>query len=177
MSEEGILPVEGEPQPPVAGSKKQQRIAELVKAQLRGELKNELVEELETRLDQLAARRGPMAEGDAPALIQVLDALRQAGLEHDAEALRLLRQARGGGPQGELRALADLAALALARAVTAKATPQGAASRAIPPGGGAAPPPDLRAEYERRLRGVRPGDLGAVMELKREFRRRGLEVY
>lgn len=174
MEEEGIQPAAGEQQQPAAGSKKQQRIAELVKAQLRGELKNELVEELEMRLDQLAARRGQPAEGDAPALIQVLDALRQAGLEHDAEALRLLRQARGSGPQGELRALADLATLALARMAPA---PKGAASRAIPPGGGGAPPPDLRAEYERRLRGVRPGDLVAMMELKREFRRRGLEVY
>lgn len=147
-------------------SKKQRRIADLVKEQIRAEL----VEELETRLEELEARRGPAADADTPALVQVLDALRQAGLERDEEALRLLRQARGGGPQEELRALADLAALALARVGSR-------ASRAIPPGGGGAAAPDLRAEYERRLGGVRPGDLAAVMELKREFRKRGLEVY
>lgn len=166
---------ESQPQPQISGSKKQQRIAELVKDQLRGELKSELAAQLEARLAALAPGSSGQAAEPQGAL-QLIAALRQSGLEQDPEALRLLRQARGSGPHGELRALADLATLALARAA-AGANASAAASRAIPPGGGGAPPPDLRAEYERRLRGVRPGDLAAVMELKREFRRRGLEVY
>jgi hypothetical protein len=155
-------------------SKKQQRIADLVKEQVRTGLKEELIEELETRMEQLDARQPAAASlsPDEPALLRVLAGLQDAGLQNDPAALRLLRQARGGGPQAELRALADLAALAVARL----AQPAGKASHAILPSGGAAAA-DLRAEYERRVRAVRPGDLGAVMEVKREFRKRGLEVY
>jgi hypothetical protein len=149
-------------------SKKQQRIAD----QVSESLKAELVEELEGKLEQLAARSQYDLSADEPALQQVLAGLQDAGLQNDPGALRLLREARGRGPQAELRALADLAALAVARL----AAPAGKASHAILPSGGAAAT-DLRAEYERRVRTVRPGDLAAVMEVKREFRRRGLEVY
>ncbi|MCW5876498.1 MAG: hypothetical protein KIS85_06405 [Anaerolineales bacterium] len=52
------------------------------------------------------------------------------------------------------------------------------ASHIIQPGGGGLPPaPDLRAEYEAQVAGLRPGDLAGLMELKRRFRARGLEVY
>jgi hypothetical protein len=149
-------------------SKKQQRIAD----QVRESLKAELVEEFEGKLEQLAARSQHDLSADEPALQQMLAGLQDAGLQNDPGALRLLREARGRGPQAELRALADLAALAVARL----AAPAGRASHAILPSGGAAAP-DLRAEYERRVRAVRPGDLAAVMEVKREFRKRGLEVY
>lgn len=155
-------------------SKKQLRIAELVKQEVRQDLKDELVEELESRLEQLSARSPEAHElsADEPALLQVLAGLQDAGLQNDPAALRLLRNARGQGPAAELRALADLAALAVARL----AAPAGKASHAILPSGGAAVP-DLRAEYERRVHAVRPGDLAAVMEVKREFRKRGLEVF
>jgi len=39
------------------------------------------------------------------------------------------------------------------------------------------PAPDLRAEYERRVGALRPGDVAGLLDLKREFRKRGLEVY
>lgn len=100
----------------LGSSKKQQRIADLVKEQVLGPLRLELEQALEARLEQLAAL--PSAQ---PAASR--------------------------------------------------------ASRVILPGGAGAPAQDLRAEYQRRLRGLRPGDVAAVLELKREFRNRGLEVY
>lgn len=154
-------------------SKKQQRIADLVKAQLR----EELVEVLETRLEELAAERGDASEPDAPAELQVMEALQQAGMAHDPGVLRLLQQAQSGEPQAELRALADLASLALARMARIGRVGEARASRAMPPGGGGAPALDLGAEYQRRLETVRAGDVGALLEVKREFRKRGLEVY
>jgi TolA-binding protein len=51
------------------------------------------------------------------------------------------------------------------------------ASHLIQPSGGGVPAPDLRREYERRLETLRLGDIAGLMELKREFRKRGLEVY
>lgn len=102
----------------LGASKKQQRIADLVKEQVLGALRLELEQALEARLEQLADQPGASAQ---PAASR--------------------------------------------------------ASRVIPPGGASAPAQDLRAEYARRLRALRPGDLGAVLELKREFRHKGLEVY
>lgn len=99
--------------------------------------------------------------------------LQQANLENDPEALRLVREARGQGAQAELRLLADLAELALRRVEK----PAAKASAVILPSGGGLPAPDLRAEYERRLTGLRAGDVAGLSELKREFRGRGLEVY
>lgn len=51
------------------------------------------------------------------------------------------------------------------------------ASHVIQPSGGGLPAPDPRAEYEKRVAELRPGDIGGLMELKREYRRRGLEIY
>ena len=51
------------------------------------------------------------------------------------------------------------------------------ASHLIQPSGGGLPAPDLRQEYERRVGALRPGDVAGLMEVKREFRKRGLEVY
>ncbi|UYN91877.1 MAG: hypothetical protein KIT70_11030 [Anaerolineales bacterium] len=118
MDEENLQESEGSALRPASlgASKKQQRIADLVKEQLHGQLKMELEQALEARLAQLTA-----APGAQPA---------------------------AGRP-----------------------------SRVVPPSGAGAPAPDLRAEYQRRLRSLRPGDLGAVLELKREFRNKGLEVY
>lgn len=118
MDEESLQESEGGALRPASlgASKKQQRIADLVKEQLHSQLKMELEQALEARLAQLAA---------APST-----------------------QPTAGRP-----------------------------SRVVPPSGAGAPAPDLRAEYQRRLRSLRPGDLGAVLELKREFRNKGLEVY
>jgi len=56
--------------------------------------------------------------------------------------------------------------------------PAARASHVIQPSGGGLPPaPDLRAEYEQRVATVRPGDVAGLMEVKREFRKKGLEVY
>lgn len=162
-----------EPAPAGMGtSKKQQRIADIVKAQLR----EELVEVLETRLEQLAAERGGASEPDAPAQLQVLEALQHAGLEHAPGVQQLLQHAQGGEPHAELRALADLASLALAR-MAQVGQPAPRASRAMPPGGAGAAAPDVRSEYARRVAALRAGDVGGLLELKREFRKRGLEVY
>jgi hypothetical protein len=51
------------------------------------------------------------------------------------------------------------------------------ASHLIQPSGGGVPAPNLRVEYEHRLGALRPGDVAGLMEVKREFRKRGLEVY
>ncbi|MCW5838959.1 MAG: hypothetical protein KIT29_03510 [Anaerolineales bacterium] len=126
----------------LGGSKKQQRIADLVKAQLGEEFKQALLDELEQRLATTAAPAAPLDEASEPDV--------QALVATAADALQ--RLARWGAPQGR-------------------------ASLAIPPGGGGAPPADLPAEYRRRMAALRPGNLAAVVELKREFRQRGLEVY
>ena len=56
--------------------------------------------------------------------------------------------------------------------------PAARASHVIQPSGGGLPPaPDLRAEYERRVGALRPGDVAGLLDLKREFRKKGLEVY
>lgn len=56
--------------------------------------------------------------------------------------------------------------------------PAARASHIVQPGGGGLPPaPDLRAEYQAQVAELRPGDLAGLLELKRRFRGRGLEVY
>ncbi len=131
------------------------------------------------KLSSLSARAvgepGHQLESDKekPPVSQVRRILQQANLENDPEALHLLRQARGQGPQAELRLLADLAELALRRVEK----PAAKASAVILPSGGGLPAPDLRAEYEKRLTGLRAGDVAGLSELKREFRNKGLEVY
>lgn len=110
---------------------------------------------------------------EKPSVSQVRRILQQANLENDPEALRLLREARGQGPQAELRLLADLAELAIRRVEK----PAAKASAVILPSGGGVPKPDLRVEYEKRLTGLRAGDVAGLSELKREFRGKGLEIY
>ncbi len=162
-------------------SKKQLRIAELVKDQVGEEIKQELKqvsEKLETRLEKLETKAGNSGDetggaADAPPIYQILNALQQPGFENDPEALRLLRQARGQGPQAELRLLADLAGLALKRLEK----PSTKGSTVILPSGGGLPAPDLRTEYEKCVRALRAGDIDGLMEAKREFRRRGMEIW
>lgn len=80
--------------------------------------------------------------------------------------------------QAELRLLRELADLAAKRNnPPAAGTAHSKASHAIQPSGGGLPTPDLRGEYERRVAALRPGDVAGLMEVKREFRKRGLVVY
>lgn len=90
-----------------------------------------------------------------------------------AQALRLLQNSElASNPRG-LRLLADLTELVKGT----ESAPIAKASHIIQPSGGGLPAPDLRGEYERRLRSLRPGDVAGLMEVKREFRKRGLEVW
>jgi len=88
-------------------------------------------------------------------------------------ALRLLQNSEVAGNPKALRLLAELAELAQGGA----AAPAARASHVIQPSGGGLPAPDLRAEYEKRVGELRPGDIAGLMELKREFRKRGMEVW
>jgi hypothetical protein len=92
-----------------------------------------------------------------------------------AQALHILQKADLSSPKA-LRLLADLAEQAELERGGAP-TPQPRASHLIQPSGGGVPAPDLRGEYERRLGTLRPGDVLGLMELKREFRKKGLEIY
>lgn len=68
-----------------------------------------------------------------------------------------------------------------APAAPSQQTPERPAARAShviqPSGGGLPPAPDLRADYEKRVGALRPGDVSGLLELKRQFRKQGLEVY
>lgn len=89
-------------------SKKQQRIADIVKAQLR----EELVEVLEARLEQLAAgKRRRQRAWRAGAAASAGGSCSMLGADTPG-VQQLLQHAQGGEPQAELRALADLASLA-----------------------------------------------------------------
>jgi hypothetical protein len=152
-------------------SKKQRKQAEVVQERL--EPRFEKLEEQLEKLSELTTREEAEAEErDLPALYQVMRVLQKANLENDPEALRLLRMARGNGPQAEIKLVGDLAELALRRLEK-----RGRASTVIQPSGGGAPRPDLRSEYEKQVGALRPGDVAGLMEVKREFRGRGLEVY
>ncbi len=161
-------------------SKKQERLLQIMEERFGEKMKQEITEQaiaktnefLETRIEELS-KKIKSDDSDAPPLQLILSALQQAGFENDPEALRLLRQARGQGAQAELRMLADLAGLALRRLEK----PAAKGSTVILPSGGGLPAPDLRAEYEKRVGQLRGGDVAGLMEAKREFRKRGLQVW
>ncbi len=90
-----------------------------------------------------------------------------------AQALYILQTSDLASNPKALRLLADLAELAQGGAPT----PQPRASHLIQPSGGGLPAPDLRREYKRRISALRQGDVAGLMEIKREFRKRGLEIY
>jgi hypothetical protein len=99
--------------------------------------------------------------------------LEDSGLANDPEVQELLQE--GGytaDSDGYLHLMEDLTQLALRRANRPRAT----AGSVIQPSGGA-PKPDLRQEYERQMRRLRPGDVSRLMDLKREFRQKGLDVF
>jgi hypothetical protein len=101
---------------------------------------------------------------------RVLDA---NGLANDPAVTELLEEDGYDDDNGFLDLLADVTELALQRA---ERSPAGAAT-VTQPGGGHAPQPDLQTEYELRKQRLRPGDVNALMELKREFRQKGLEIF
>lgn len=72
-----------------------------------------------------------------------------------------------------------LRATAAAEPAPAQPAPEPAAraSHVIQPSGGGLPAQDLRAAYDQRVAALRPGDVAGLMEVKRDFRKRGLEVY
>jgi hypothetical protein len=97
------------------------------------------------------------AEKQESPIGKLVNALQVAGLGSDPTALRLV---------------ADLAALNPSNRTKPRA------SHLIQPSGGGVPPaPDLRTEYEKQVMTLRPGDVDGLMEVKREFRRRGLDIY
>lgn len=96
------------------------------------------------------------------------------GLVNDPEVQAIIRRgAYSPDADGYLDFLGDITKLALQRA--GRPTPT-AASVAQPSGGGV-PEPDLRSEYDLRKKRLRPGDVNGLVELKREFRGKGLDVF
>ena len=114
-----------------------------------------------------------------------------------SSALRLLQAAEIAGSPKALRLLADLAEAISTPTSSARGDGEEAvnapspspkplqdsqsepvvkASHIIQPSGGGLPTPDLRAEYEKRVASLRLGDVAGLMEVKREFRKRGLDV-
>lgn len=100
--------------------------------------------------------------------------LTRTGLENDPEAVTLLREVETGeGMREYLNMLEELTEIALRRAGKVKSS----AATAAQPGGGNAPAVDLRQAYEQQRKSIRPGDVNALMALKRAFREKGLEIY
>ncbi|MDH5507628.1 MAG: hypothetical protein OEZ02_10440 [Anaerolineae bacterium] len=101
------------------------------------------------------------------------DLLEAAGLANDPEVKQLFQsEAYAPNPEGYLELLGDLTELVLRRSGRRAAS----AASVTQPGGGT-PAPNLRSEYETRKRRLRPGDINALMELKREFRQKGLDIF
>ena len=117
----------------------------------------------------LDKRPGKQSNGELASARRLIG---QAGLMHDPEALDLLRAYRSGAPGAGTRLLEGISQLALRR-LSREPVKAGAV---IQPSGGLAVQ-DVRADYERRVRKVRPGDVAGLAELKREFRKKGLEVF
>jgi hypothetical protein len=115
----------------------------------------------------------PLPPPEEWALDRARHILAAAGLENDAQVAALARQGNYAPTlEGYVAFLGDLTEMVLRRSGKRPAS----AATALPPGG-QAPPPDVAAEYQRRLKALRPGDVNALMALKREFRQKGLEVY
>lgn len=96
----------------------------------------------------------------------------QAGLSRDPEAMELLRAYQSGASGAGTRLVEGISQLALRR-LSREPVKAGAV---IQPGGGMAAT-DLRSDYQRQVRRVRPGDVAGLAELKREFRKKGLDVF
>jgi hypothetical protein len=133
------------------------------------------------RMNRKLHRAGQLIRKDLEPRLQRLEA------ENEELRLMLSQPPAEAGPaepapeaQAELRLLRELTELAAKRTGSPIGSPAGSAgkaSHAIQPSGGGLPAPDLRAEYERRVAVLRPGDVAGLMEVKREFRKRGMEIY
>lgn len=100
--------------------------------------------------------------------------LEAAGLSEDPE-VRSLFLDEGYGPnlEGYVELLGDITEIALRRV----GRPRGRAATVMQPTGGGTPEPDLRGDYELRRAKLRPGDINGLLELKREFRKKGLAIF
>ena len=102
------------------------------------------------------------------------DLLDSAGLVNDPEVQAMIRTGKySPDTHGYLDFLGDITKLALQRA----GRPSTTAASVAQPGGGGTPEPDLRSEYDLRKVRLRPGDVNALMELKRDYRSKGLDVF
>ena len=108
-----------------------------------------------------------------------LEARIEEAVEHGFQSARDNRLTQVERELDELKE--RLAASELARSEpgeTLSKRPMARPSHVVQPLGSGLPlASDLRAEYEQRVRGLQPGDVGSLVEIKREFRRKGLEVY
>jgi len=146
------------------------RVLERVQAR-----QQELAAEAEAQLDDAAltepaslarpAAHSPAEGGNEDPLAEA----RRIAARVDPEVLAAMKHGANGGQQEELLQAAALIEQVLRR----QGKPAPRASTVIQPSGGGLPAPDLRAEYEKRLRTLRPGDVAGLMELKREFRKKG----
>lgn len=100
--------------------------------------------------------------------------LERTGLGNDPEAVELIRELEAGSNlEGYVDLLEGLTELTLRRLGKGKAT----AGAVALPSGGNAPAADLQQAYEQQRKKLRPGDVNALMALKREFREKGLEIF
>jgi hypothetical protein len=100
--------------------------------------------------------------------------LADSGLENDPEVQTMLRSGDyAPDVEGYMNMLGDITELALRRSQRPKAS----AATVAQPGGGGLVEPDLQGEYDLRRKRLRPGDVNSLLELKREFRKKGLDVY
>jgi hypothetical protein len=100
--------------------------------------------------------------------------LERSGLSNDPEAVELVREFGSNQESSAyINLLEDLTELALRRIGKGKAS----AATVAQPGGGNAPVADLQQAYEQQRKKLRPGDVNALMALKREFREKGLEIF
>lgn len=119
-------------------------------------------------------RRGASSIDDSWVMARAQHILEGAGLANDPEVLELFHEGQyTPDVEGYLDLLGDITEVTLRRANR----PHASAAAVAQPGGSNLPEPDLRDEYEQRRKRLRPGDVGALMELKREFRQKGLNVY
>jgi hypothetical protein len=115
---------------------------------------------------------------------KLVGALQAAGLGSDPTALRLVAELAALDPLRRKNTDAlengneETHSPRVSRQLETTLANKARASHLIQPSGGGIPPaPDLRAEYEKRVNELRPGDIDGLMEVKREFRKRGMEVY
>jgi hypothetical protein len=74
---------------------------------------------------------------------------------------------------GYVRFLEDVSGMILDHAQEGVET----VSAVIQPGGGVVPTPDLQSQYEKAKKKLSPGDLNGLTSLKRDFRKKGLEIF